>query len=155
MDVTRERLVRMARTADDLAAAVAGHSQAALTARPSAEAWSATEVVCHLRDIEEFYLGRIKLILANQEPTLVLLDPDRWAKDRQYRRNDLAEALATFREARAETLAFLAGLAADQWERRATHPIRGPITVRNIVHSMAKHDQVHLAQLERAIAGQV
>jgi uncharacterized damage-inducible protein DinB len=154
MDVTRERLVRMARTADDLAAAVAGHPQAALTARPSADAWSATEVVCHLRDIEEFYLGRIKLILANQEPTLVLLDPDRWAKDRQYGRNDPAEALATFRESRAETLAFLAGLAADQWERRATHPIRGPITVRNIVHSMAKHDEVHLAQLERAIAGQ-
>ena len=33
--------------------------------------------------------------------------------------------------------------------------IRRNFTVRRIVHSMAKHDRVHLAQLERALAGQV
>ena len=154
MSVTRERLARMAGAADAVAAVVAGQPPMAFTKRPGPDAWSAVEIVCHLRDIEAFYLERIKLILANPEPTLVLLDPDRWARDRQYQRNDLYEALATFRAARAETLAFLAKLAPEEWERRAIHPIRGVVTVRNIVHSLAKHDQVHLAQLERALASQ-
>jgi len=153
MQVTLERLARMAGAADALEAAVACRQAEALPTRSAPEAWSGTEIVCHLRDIEAFYLERIKLILANPEPTLVLLDPDRWARDRQYQRNDLHEALATFRAARVETLGFLAGLAPEQWERRAIHPIRGVVTVRNIVHSLAKHDQVHLAQLERALAG--
>jgi hypothetical protein len=90
----------------------------------------------------------------NEEPTLIVLDPDRWARERQYQRNDLGEALATFRDARGETLAFLQALSDEQWERRANHPLLGVITVRRIVHSMAKHDQVHLAQLQRALAGQ-
>ncbi len=154
MEVTGERLARMAGAADVVAAALAGCPPGASTKRPAPDAWSAVEIVCHLRDIEAFYLERIRLLLANSEPTLVLLDPDRWARERQYARNDLAEALATFRAARAETLAFLAALTPEQWERRAHHPIRGVVTVRNIVHSLAKHDQVHLAQLARALAGQ-
>ena len=154
MQATRERLARMADTADELGAAVAGRPPITLTRRPAPGAWSATEVVCHLRDIEEFYTGRMHLMLANDRPTLVVLDPDRWARERQYQRNDLAEALATFRASRAETLAFLDALVPEQWERTANHPILGVITVRRIVHSMAKHDQVHLAQLQRALVGE-
>ncbi|MBI2527535.1 MAG: DinB family protein [Candidatus Rokubacteria bacterium] len=153
MPTTAERLDRMGRTCDELAAAIAGPSESGLDRRPTATAWSAKDVVCHLRDVEEFYLGRIQLILANQEPTLVLLDPDRWAEDRQYSRNDALEALRAFRARRDETLKFLGALTVEQWERGATHPIRGRITIRNIVHSMARHDDVHLDQLRRALAG--
>lgn len=153
-DATRDRLERMAGVADQLAAALEGHGVAAIAARPAPEAWSATEILCHLRDIEDFYMGRMRLMLVNDHPTLVVLDPDRWARERQYQRNDAQEALATFRAARAETLGFLCRLTPDEWDRTANHPLLGVITVRRIVHSMAKHDQVHLAQLERALAGQ-
>ena len=145
----------MAGVAHELEAALEGHEPATFSARPGPDAWSATEILCHLRDIEDFYMGRMQLMLVNDRPTLVVLDPDRWARERQYQRCDAMEALATFRSARAETLAFLDGLTPEQWERSANHPLLGVITVRRIVHSMAKHDRVHLAQLERALAGQV
>jgi hypothetical protein len=44
-----QRLQRLARTADDLAAAVKGQSDAVLSRRPDARNWAAKEIVCHLR----------------------------------------------------------------------------------------------------------
>ena len=48
-----ERLGRMARIPDDLAAAIRGHSDAALVRRPDATNWAPNEILCHLRDIEK------------------------------------------------------------------------------------------------------
>src|SRR5213080_1788305 len=42
------RLARLARTADDLAAAIRSHDGTTLSRRPEPKAWSAKEVVCHL-----------------------------------------------------------------------------------------------------------
>jgi len=46
------RLERIARTADDLAAAIGGRNDAVLSRRPDGKNWAAKEVVCHLRDLE-------------------------------------------------------------------------------------------------------
>ena len=154
MTMANDKLSRLRRAADDLEAAIAGLSDGVLSRRPAEGAWAATEVVCHLRDVEEFYLMRVQLMLANTEPTLTLLDPDRWAEDRQYQRNDASRAARSFRARREETLSLLDGLAWEQWERGAVHPLRGRITVRNIVSALVKHDAVHLDQIRRALAGQ-
>jgi len=143
----------MRRTPDDLAAAIIGKSEDVLARRPAEGAWSAKEVVCHLRDVEEFYLNRIEFIVAHDEPALVMLDPDRWAGERQYLRHDVTQALAHFRRRREETLAFLRALGSEDWERAGRHPIRGRLTVRHIVHGMARHDDLHLDQLTRALDG--
>ena len=58
-----QRLGRMSRTAEDLAAAIRGQSEAALVRRPDSKNWAANEVICHLRDIEEVYFVRIHAIL--------------------------------------------------------------------------------------------
>jgi DinB family protein len=87
-----ERLSRMSRTADDLAAAIRGHSEAALVRRPDGKNWAATEVICHLRDIEEVYFVRFHAMLSNDDPK-IYANPsaaDRFAEDRQYLRNDAA-----------------------------------------------------------------
>ncbi|OGK97580.1 MAG: hypothetical protein A3J45_08270, partial [Candidatus Rokubacteria bacterium RIFCSPHIGHO2_02_FULL_69_13] len=93
--------------------------------RPAEKAWAAKEVVCHLRDVEELWLNRFQTILANDEPKLLPIDPDAWALDRQYLRNDAGEALASFRRRRQETLEFLATLKPEQWERAGLHSSRG------------------------------
>src|SRR5437867_560805 len=48
-----QRLGRRSHTAEDLAAAIRGQSEAALVRRPDCKNWAANEVICHLRDIEE------------------------------------------------------------------------------------------------------
>ncbi len=150
-----ERLKRLERSADELAAAIRGQSEAALARRPDAKNWAAKEVVGHLRDTEESFMGRFELIMAMDEPKLLPVSPDRWAEDRQYLRNDVNAALAAFRRRREESLAYLRALAPGQWRRGAVHPQRGRMTVDDFVTLMAWHDDNHLDQLRRALEGKV
>ena len=153
MGTFSDQLECMRRTPGELAAAIDGQPDAVLARRPAEKAWSAKEIVCHLRDVEEFYFDRIKILLINDEPQLILLEPDRWAEDRQYLRHDVGEALSAFRLRREDTLKFLISLRPDQWSRGALHPTLGRITISKIVRSMPRHDETHLDQLKRALAG--
>src|SRR5262245_48466546 len=128
---------RLEQTAEELALALAGSSSEALAARPDAHNWSATEIVCHLRDVEELFQLRFHTMLALDEPPLLVLgaaprhlapwriggaighplDPGRWAEDRQYHRQDAHEALAALTRRRTEVLILLRSLSAEEWQR--------------------------------------
>lgn len=148
-----QRMRRLERTPEELTAAVRGASDAALSKRPDAKNWAAKEVVCHLRDTEEFFMLRFATILAVDNPPLLPPDPDRWAEERQYLRNEASDAVAAFRKRRAETLAFLRTLAPRDWERGGTHAVRGKMSIDAFVTLMAWHDDNHLDQLRRALEG--
>ena len=148
-----EQLARMERTVNDYAAAVKNVPDTQLTKRPDPKNWSAKEVVCHVRDIEESFMARFLSILAMDEPKFLPVEPDRWAVERQYQRNDVEEALAAFKARREETLRFLRGLKPEQWERGGVHATRGRMTLKDFVELMAWHDDNHLDQLKRALNG--
>jgi uncharacterized damage-inducible protein DinB len=150
-----ERLKRLERIADELADAVRGHDDAALARRPDGKNWAAKEVLCHLRDTEELFMNRFEQCLAMDEPRLLGLDPDRWAEERQYLRNDAIQAGAAFRKRRQESLDFLRKLAPDQWKRGGIHATRGRMTFDDLLTLMAWHDDNHLDQLKRALDGRV
>lgn len=166
------RLERLDRTPGDLAAPMRGRSDADLSRRPDAKNWSAKEIVCHLRDIEEVCMIRFRTMLAMDEPKVLAvgamptnpvewgitgpdlpLDPDRWAEERQYLHNDLAPALAAFRRRREESLGFLRKLTPEQWQRGCSHPTLGRVTFADWAALMAAHDDNHLTQLKRALEG--
>ena len=148
-----ERLARLARTADDLVAAIRDQTDAAVSKRPDAKNWSAKEVVCHLRDAEELFMDRFTTIMAMADPALAAATPERWAEERQYSRDDAHAAFATFRKRRVESLEFLKSLPAEAWKRAGIHATRGKITIDDLVSHMAWHDDNHLDQLKRALAG--
>ena len=151
-----QRLARLARTPDELAVAIAGQPDAVLVRRPDEKNWAATEIVCHLRDTEEVFFVRFHAIVENDEPK-VYANPaaaDRWAEERQYLTSDATKALAAFRRRRAETLAYLEPLTPEQMQRGCLHPAGGRITIDRFVAMMAWHDDNHLDQLRRALAGQ-
>lgn len=169
-----ERLQRLERTADELAAAIHGRSDTDLSRRPDVKSWSAKEIVCHLRDVEELCILRFRTMLAMDEPKLLSvgampkdptewgitgseppLDPERWAAERQYLRNDAARALAAFGRRRGESLQFLRRLAPEQWQRGSIHATLGRVSFADWVAIMAGHDDNHLAQVKRALEGRV
>ena len=167
------RLARLARAADELAAAIRGRDDAALSRRPEPKAWSAKEIVCHLRDIEELCVLRYHAMLAMPEPRMFVvgvtardpvafgiiggapypLDADRWAEERQYLRSDTGEALGAFRRRRDEALGLLRALTPEQWERGGLVPTGARVSFGQFVAGSAAHDDTHLDQLERALAG--
>ena len=98
-------------------------------------------------------MTRFQTIMAMDEPKFLPIEPDRWAADRQYLRNDATEALAAFRARREEALKYLRGLKPEQWERGGILATRGRMTVTDFVGLMAWHDDNHLDQRKRALAG--
>jgi DinB superfamily len=130
------------------------HAVVAGARRPDVQNWSAKEVVCHLRDTEEVFGARVEQILVmDVDPKLGNSNADRMATERQYLRNDAGEALAAFRQRRAETLESFGKLTSAQWEKGGIHPVRGRITIDDVLSLMAWHDDNHLDQLTRALQG--
>jgi len=149
-----ERLARLALTGDELARAIAGQDASRLARRPDPVNWASVEVLCHLRDTEESFLHRFRLILIMDEPCFPTTNPNRWAMERQYLRNDSAQALEAFVRRRAETLAFLRELSDEQWARAGVQmDSRGRRTLDDFLAVMAWHDPNHVDQLSRALEG--
>ena len=167
-----QRLSRMTSTADELATAIRGRDAGALARRPDAKSWAPVEIVCHLRDIEELAMMRFRMMLAMDEPKVLVagvrppkpeewglvdaevpVDPERWAEERQYLRSDASGALAAFRRRRRESLDFLDRLTAEQWQRGCLHATLGRLTFGDWAALLAAHDDNHLAQIQRALAG--
>jgi hypothetical protein len=149
-----ERLARIAETPGELALAMTGRSDEALSRRPGERNWAAKEVICHLRDNEEWFLLRLQQIMLMDEPRFVTTNPDRWAEERQYLRNDAAAALRGFARWREETLQFLRRLQSEQWDRAGVHAdSRGRRTIDEFLTVIAWHDDNHLDQLRRALEG--
>ncbi|MGH2586664.1 MAG: DinB family protein [Dehalococcoidia bacterium] len=166
-----QRLERLARTPDDLAEAIHDQDDAALSRRPDGEHWSAKEIVCHIRDIEEQFILRFRTMLAMDEPKFLTLgdmpldraawglevddglplDPDRWAYERQYLRQDTTAALAAFRVRREETLVFLRRIAPAQLQRGSIHTTLGRLTIDDWVALIGAHDDKHLDQLRHTL----
>jgi hypothetical protein len=150
------RLARLARTANELDAAVRGHDAAALTRRPDAANWAPIEVLCHLRDAEESFLDRLRQIMATDEPRFPPVNPNRVAEERRYLEQPVGAALEAFHRHRDASLTFFATLANADWAR-AGHQMdsRGRRTIDDFLGVMAWHDENHLAQLARALRGEV
>lgn len=135
--------------------------RARLAARPTAQSWSALEVLCHVRDVEaDVYAARLAQFMDGpNDGTVVLAGAGNvdernaaWARERAYANADPAAALAGFARARGENLALLTTLGPADWTRGAIHPARGAITLYEQVERFAEHDLGHLRQIERALA---
>jgi uncharacterized damage-inducible protein DinB len=153
---TREaRLARLARTADELGAAVRGQDAATLARRPDAKNWAPIEVLCHLRDAEESFLDRLRQIMATDEPRFPSINPNRVAEEREYLRQQSGDALAAFRRHREGSLAFFGALRETEWSRAGHQKdSRGRRTLDDFLSVMAWHDENHLAQLARSLRGE-
>ena len=148
------RLTRLARTADELTTAIAGRDVALLARRPAPSAWAPVEIVCHLRDSDEWFAVRCRLALAMDEPPFPRNNPDQWAHERQYLRHDAGDAVAAFRRWRDELRPLFAGLGAEAWKRGGVHlDGRGRRTLDEFLSVIAWHDDNHLDQLARALDG--
>jgi uncharacterized damage-inducible protein DinB len=137
-------LQALASTPADVAR-IARSSEPELThARPQPDSWSIADILRHLVDVEERYLLRLKQVVAEERPHLPFILPDQEPRPPQA----TAVALAgDFAAARAATVAFLNGLGAKEWQRRAFHPNAGETSLRYLVQRLVDHDTLHLNQV--------
>ncbi len=117
---------------------------------PAAGEWSLTEIACHLRDVErEVHQARFIALLEDDSAFLPGVDADEWAVTRNYQAQDGRAAATAFVAARAETIARLAPLPLDVWDRQGQHTFFGPTSLHELVYLAVQHDRVHGEQMER------
>lgn len=126
---------------------VADLTQAEAEIRPAPESWSALEVICHLYDEErEDFRQRLDFILHRPHDPLPDIDPQGWITARAYNQRDLAEMVGKFKAERTQSLAWLKGLAAPNWEAAYTNQW-GSMKAGDMFAAWVAHDNLHTRQL--------
>jgi hypothetical protein len=144
-----EALIRSLETgAAAVPALAAGLSDEGARVPPAPGKWSAVEVVAHLADEErEDFRRRVRSTLEDPSAPWPPIDPEGWARQRDYRSRRLADVLADFRREREASLAWLRTLEGAPWERAYEHPKLGSLRAGDLLAAWAAHDLLHLRQL--------
>jgi FMN phosphatase YigB (HAD superfamily) len=120
--------------------------------RPGPEDWSLTEVICHLRDVEnEVNLPRLRMIMSKTNPFIHGVDSDKWASERNYQVQDGQQALSDFITSRLETIDILENLKEGDWEKKGRHAIFGPTDLKEMIMIISGHERLHGTQIYKLI----
>ena len=139
---------RLARTVPTSQELTAGPDRENWLFRPGPGEWSATEIICHLRDVDrEVHLPRLRSLIVEEQPFMPGVVSDEWAIERDYQAQDGRVALAALAAVRAELLALLPPAGSHIWERRGRHTFFGPTSFLELVYLALEHDELHIAQL--------
>jgi hypothetical protein len=150
----RDALIdRYARGPALLKAALARVPKEAMQWRPGSDKWSAHEVIVHCADSETNAAGRIRYLVAEEQPPVIQgYDQARWARVLDYHTLPWEPALATVEAVRANTTALLRRMTDAQWARMGSHTEVGTYGALDWLHTYAEHLEKHAGQLERNIA---
>ena len=111
--------------------------------------WSVREIVHHLADSEMAAALRLRLILAEDRPTIQGYDQDEFARRLHYER-PYETSLELFRYSRAATAELLALMSPADWTREATHTEAGPFGAERWLQIYAGHAHKHARQIRVA-----
>lgn len=116
------------------------------------EQWTVVQVICHLRDNEQFRLERIRLMRTKDNPHIVAYDQEKLAKERNYAADDLGTAFGAFLRYRYDVIAEFQSLSPAEWERTGEHEEQGLITIGDQLVRAVTHDTMHAAQIAGLVA---
>jgi hypothetical protein len=123
-----------------------------LTTSPEPDAWSARDVLAHLRACSDVWGKYIGVILAEDKPTFKAVNPTTWIKKTSYRQLEFHPSLQAFTVQREGLLAMLKPLAPEDWSSSATVTGAGKPrqrTVYTYAQWLANHERSHFKQIER------
>jgi len=114
--------------------------------KPDPKRWSVREIVHHLADSEMTAAVRLRLLVAEDRPTLRGYDQDEFARRLYYDRPHEV-SLELFRLARESTTQILERLTPAEWVREGTHTEAGPYGVESWLKTYSQHAHKHARQI--------
>ena len=112
--------------------------------------WTLNIVLCHLADCELAFSYRWRQVVAQPHHLIQTFDQDAWAAN--YSGLDARAALDSFCSNRAWNIGWLKSLKQEAFDKPATHPERGELTLHKLLQLTAGHDLNHLGQFEQVVA---
>lgn len=114
---------------------------------PAPGEWCPTEILCHLKDVEQdINLARLKKMINEENPLLTGVDSDTWVEERAYTHQDGRAALLSFIETRKKVVELLISIPGI-WDRPARHTFFGPTTAGELLRITSDHDRIHIRQM--------
>jgi uncharacterized damage-inducible protein DinB len=144
----------LADTPRQIAKLARGCSERQLCRQPQANAWSAQEIVAHLRACAAVWGGSINRMLTEDQPTIRYVSPRGWIRKTDYLDQAFGESLRAFTREREALLGTLRDLEPIDWSRGATFTATTPGrdgTVLGYAKRIAHHEVQHMGQIHRTI----
>lgn len=115
--------------------------------RPDPTRFTLREVMAHLADWDDIFLGRLQRTRDEHEPFLPDLDEGRLVLDHNYSTSDVKEQLRLFGERRRQIVDFARQLSPQGWQRFCQHERAGRLSLEALVTLIPLHDAYHLRQV--------
>jgi uncharacterized damage-inducible protein DinB len=142
IEVLRETPSRLPRAIDGLSPAQLGQPE-----KPGK--WSIAQVLQHLADSDVVWAWRMRLILAQDRPTITGYDQDAWAERLHDPEANPSDAIELFTVLRRSNIRLLERATPEQLTRVGIHAERGQESLEHLRRMYAGHDLLHLAQIDR------
>ncbi|MEZ0580069.1 DinB family protein [Nocardioides sp. MH1] len=110
--------------------------------RPAPATWSPTEYAAHVRDVHRMFLGRVDLMLTEDDPVFANWDQDETALAERYDLQLPADVASGLAIAAGEVAAAYDAVAGRDWERAGTRSNGSEFTVESLGRYHL-HDVVH------------
>ena len=115
---------------------------------PAPGEWCVKEALGHLIEAEQRgFAGRIRIILADDEPEFVAWDQVAVERARNDCARDLTDLLDEFTQIRGESRNLVFGLTDADLQRGGMHPQVGYLQVNDLLHEWVYHDRNHVRQM--------
>ncbi len=152
MDIRQRHVSLMQKTCQTLGNVLKQVSQEqATTLRDGSDGWTIVEVVCHLRDFDEFFYGRAVMMREQSQPDLPGYDHEALAIEREYNKENLQSVYKSLVQSRERFVAFFNSLSEAEWECAGNHPERDRFTMTDSVMQVGGHDVTHIEQITRIL----
>jgi len=148
MNSLSEDLERFRRGAEVLATVLTGAAGEEVDFVPAPGKWTIRQIMAHLADSELVGAHRLRLVVAEDNPTLTAFDQDAWTRNLDYARRKPTQSLDTFRRLRAENYELLKELPESAFDRVGSHTENGPMSLRSLLAGYAGHAESHARQLQ-------
>lgn len=121
-------------------------------AAKGAEGWSAHDVLAHLLSIHyRANVQRVKLIVEADHPVIPNVDEEATLRESGMQGWPVERLLDEYAAARAESVAWLRSLPAGALARTGQHSVAGEISAADVLHHIAYHDLLHVAQIAKLL----
>jgi uncharacterized damage-inducible protein DinB len=144
----RELIEQYAGGGEKLALAIRGLTLEDLLSVPAADAnvgkWSIQQVVLHLADCEQVHADRMKRVIAEENPTLLAFDENKWAARLHYDEQSADDALKLVELTRKQMATVLRHLPEAAFSRAGTHNQAGRKTLADLIRTTIDHLEHHV-----------
>ena len=149
-----EELIHQYEAAGEKAAlAIRGLTRDDLLCAPDPQAdvgrWSIQQVVIHLMDSELVSIDRLKRMIAEENPTLLGYDENRFTQHLFYDEQSAEDAVKIIELARSNFARVLKKLPAAAFDRAGQHNERGRITVGGYLQAVVEHLDRHVSFIHK------